>query len=43
MLDVDLPLVRRDGSVELVRRAETLEDHFATLDFKPNVLSLPTR
>ena len=31
-------LLRRDGSVELIRRAETLEDHFATLDFEPDVL-----
>ncbi len=26
-------LLRTDGSVELIRRAETLEDHFATLRF----------
>ena len=26
-------LLRRDGSVELIRRAETIEDHFATLQF----------
>ena len=26
-------LLRSDGSVELIRRAETLDDHFATLDF----------
>lgn len=26
-------LLRPDGSVRLIRRAETLEDHFATLDF----------
>lgn len=26
-------LLKKDGSVELIRRAETLEDHFATLDF----------
>jgi diaminopimelate decarboxylase len=31
-------LLRRDGSVELIRRAETLEDHFATLDFETDVL-----
>jgi diaminopimelate decarboxylase len=31
-------LLRRDGSVELIRRAETLEDHFATLDFEPDIL-----
>ena len=26
-------LLRPDGSVQMIRRAETLEDHFATLDF----------
>ena len=26
-------LLREDGSVELIRRAETVEDYFATLDF----------
>lgn len=26
-------LLKEDGSIELIRRAETLEDHFATLDF----------
>jgi len=30
-------LLRRDGSVELIRRAETVEDHFATLCFEPDV------
>jgi diaminopimelate decarboxylase len=33
-------LLLRDGSVELIRRAETLEDHFATLDFAPDVLKM---
>jgi diaminopimelate decarboxylase len=33
-------LLRRDGAVELIRRAETLEDHFATLDFEPDVLMM---
>ena len=28
-------LLREDGSVELIRRAETLEDHLATLSFEP--------
>ncbi len=28
-------LLRMDGSVELIRRAETLQDHFATLQFEP--------
>ena len=27
-------LLREDGTVEQIRRAETLEDHFATLDFE---------
>jgi len=27
-------LLREDGTVERIRRAETLEDHFATLDFE---------
>lgn len=32
-------LLRRDGSVELIRRAEEVQrDHFATLDFEPDVL-----
>ncbi len=31
-------LLRSDGSVELIRRAETLEDHFATLRFAANRL-----
>lgn len=28
-------LLKEDGSVQLIRRAETSEDYFATLDFKP--------
>jgi diaminopimelate decarboxylase len=32
-------LLHTDGSVELIRRAETLDDLFATLNFKPKVLS----
>ena len=32
-------LLRRDGSVELIRRAETLEDYFATLEFQPDIKS----
>ncbi len=28
-------LLREDGSVQLIRRAETLDDYFATLDFSP--------
>jgi diaminopimelate decarboxylase len=31
-------LLREDGSVELIRRAETLDDHFATLKFEEKVL-----
>jgi diaminopimelate decarboxylase len=33
-------LLRCDGSVELIRRAETVEDHFATLTFQPDVLKI---
>ena len=31
-------LLRSDGSVELIRRAEALSDYFATLNFTPKVL-----
>lgn len=31
-------LLREDGSVELIRRAETLDDHLATLNFEKQVL-----
>jgi len=31
-------MLREDGSVELIRRAETLDDHLATLKFEPKVL-----
>lgn len=31
-------LLRTDGSVELIRREETPEDYFATLNFKPDVV-----
>jgi len=31
-------LLRSDGSVELIRRAETLEDYFRTLDFEEDVM-----
>ncbi len=34
-------LLRVDGSVEIIRRAETLQDLFATLSFEPK--SLPRR
>ena len=33
-------LLRSDGNVELIRREERLEDHFATLDFPPDVLHI---
>jgi diaminopimelate decarboxylase len=33
-------LLRSDGSVELIRRAETVEDHFATLAFEPDVFTV---
>ena len=33
-------LLRADGAVELIRRAETEEDYFATLKFTPSVLRL---
>ena len=32
-------LLREDGSVELIRREERLEDYFATLDFEPDRLA----
>ena len=31
-------LLRSDGSIELIRRAETIKDLFATLEFEPKVL-----
>jgi diaminopimelate decarboxylase len=31
-------LLKKDGSVALIRRAETAEDYFATLNFKPDVM-----
>lgn len=34
-------LLRPDGSVELIRRAETMDDYFATLAFEPD--SIPVR
>jgi diaminopimelate decarboxylase len=33
-------LLRSDGSVELIRREETVDDYFATLDFQPD-LTMP--
>jgi diaminopimelate decarboxylase len=34
-------LLRGDGSVERIRRAETVDDYFATLRFEPDCLQLP--
>ncbi|QTA84987.1 diaminopimelate decarboxylase [Desulfonema magnum] len=31
-------LLRTDGSVELIRREETVDDYFATLSFEPNTM-----
>jgi diaminopimelate decarboxylase len=31
-------LLRTDGTVELIRRTETIDDLFATLNFKPKIL-----
>ena len=36
-------LLRSDGAVELIRRAETPEDYFATLSFEPNQWTPATR
>lgn len=33
-------LLRSDGSVELIRRQETMDDYFATLNFEKNLLDL---
>jgi diaminopimelate decarboxylase len=30
--------LRADGAVELIRRAETVEDYFATLQFTPRII-----
>jgi len=32
-------LLRSDGSVERIRRAETVEDYFATLIFEPKIMA----
>lgn len=32
-------LLRADGKVELIRRAETVEDYFATLNFEPRMMT----
>lgn len=31
-------LLKKDGSVELIRRAETMDDYFATLNFTPKTM-----
>jgi diaminopimelate decarboxylase len=31
-------LLRTNGSVELIRRAESVEDYFATLNFEPQAI-----
>jgi diaminopimelate decarboxylase len=33
-------LLRQDGCVELIRREETIADHFATLEFEKDILAL---
>jgi diaminopimelate decarboxylase len=33
-------LLREDNSIELIRREETIEDYFATLEFEPNRLTV---
>jgi len=37
------PLLLARGTVELIRRAETIDDLFATLNFKPKVLKVKLR
>jgi diaminopimelate decarboxylase len=32
-------LLRADGSIELIRREQTMDDYFSTLDFKPNTMA----
>jgi diaminopimelate decarboxylase len=33
-------LLRSDGKIERIRRAETIEDYFATLKFEPSVMEI---
>jgi diaminopimelate decarboxylase len=33
-------LLRSDGKIELIRRAETIEDYFATLTFEPSIMKI---
>ena len=35
-------LLRRDGSVALIRREERLDDYFATLSYIPDILAAET-
>ncbi|MDQ7024378.1 MAG: diaminopimelate decarboxylase [Anaerolineae bacterium] len=35
-------LLRNNGTVERIRRAETIEDYFATLNFEPKMLNIST-
>lgn len=32
-------LMRRDGRIELIRRAETIDDYFSTLAFEPHIMT----
>ncbi|MDD4274045.1 MAG: diaminopimelate decarboxylase [Desulfobacter postgatei] len=32
-------LLKTDGSIELIRRAETMDDYFATLNFEPQIIT----
>ncbi|HRF89541.1 MAG TPA: diaminopimelate decarboxylase, partial [Desulfobacter postgatei] len=32
-------LLKTDGSIELIRRAETMDDYFATLNFEPQTIT----
>lgn len=34
-------MLKKDGSVALIRRAETMADYFATLDFDPRIMPAP--
>lgn len=36
-------LLREDGTIQRIRRAETLRDYFATLDFEPAHFTLPKK
>ncbi|MCF8091565.1 MAG: diaminopimelate decarboxylase [Desulfotignum sp.] len=34
-------MLKKDGSVALIRRAETMADYFATLNFEPRIMPVP--